>query len=95
MGTNGRNSSMNTITITLEQLRGMIGQRVIYQGCQCQVIEVLEQETELVLQLEDDDTIQTDQHGDARRRVPATITIPVLTADRREINPRFLSLDLL
>lgn len=86
---------MNTITITLEQLRGMIGLRVVYQGRHCQVIEVLEQETELVLQIEEDETIQADQYGDARRHVPTTITIPVLTADRREIHPRFLSLDLL
>ena len=86
---------MSTINITLNQLRGMIGTRVIYQGEEYQVIEVLEQSTELVLmKLEHTTMIQANQHGDAHRRVPHTVTIPVLTADKTEIHPSFLTLDL-
>lgn len=86
---------MSTLNITLIQLRGMIGLNVIHQGEGYQIIEVLEQSTELVLvKLQKATTIQTDQHGDAHRRVPHTVTVPVLTADRAELHPSFLALDL-
>jgi len=87
---------MTTIEITLVQLRGMIGQKVRHQGMACQVIEVLENTTSLVLQVyEPGRKIQPDQHGDAHRRVPETITIPVLTQDKEELHPSFLALDLM
>jgi hypothetical protein len=86
---------METIIISLSQLRGMIGQQVIYQGMRCQVIEVLEQNTELVLQIEEHHIIQPDQYGDARRVVPDTVTIPVLTGDKTELHATFLALELL
>jgi len=44
---------METIIISLSQLRGMIGEQVIHQGHRCLVVEVLEQSTELVLQIEE------------------------------------------
>jgi hypothetical protein len=86
---------METIIISLSQLRGMIGQQVVFQGRRCVIIEVLEQETELVLQIEEHHTIQPDQYGDAQRVVPGTITIPVLTSDKTELHTSFLALELL
>lgn len=86
---------METIIISLSQLRGMIGQQVIHQGHRCLVVEVLEQSTELVLQIEEQHTIQPDQYGEARRLVPDTVTIPVLTTDRTELHATFLALELL
>jgi hypothetical protein len=87
---------MSTIEITLTQLRGMIGQEVVHEGTPCQVIEVIETNTCLVLQTYTSGrVIQLDQHGDAHRRVPDTITIPVLTADKTELHPVFLALDLI
>lgn len=86
---------METIIISLSQLRGMIGQRVVCQGQSCLIIEVLEQDTELVLQVERHLTIQADQYGDARRVVPDTMTIPVLNADKTELHASFLALELL
>ena len=50
---------METIIISLSQLRGMIGEQVIHQGHRCLVVEVLEQSTELVLQIEEQHTIQS------------------------------------
>jgi len=86
---------MTEINITLSQLRGMIGQRVVVESKRYQVIEVLENSTELVLQIEHKETnIQSNQHGDAHRRVPTTLTIPVLTADKMKLHPSFLDLDL-
>ena len=73
----------------------MIGQKVVHQGMSCQIIEVIEINTSLVLQAYDKDkVIQMDQHGDAHRRVPNTVTIPVLTSDKTELHPEFLALDL-
>ena len=87
--------NMDEIVITLEQLRGMIGLKVRYQGCSCQVIEVLEDGPSLVLQgCKPVSTIQANQFGDANRRVPETKTIPVLTPDHKELHAMFLSLDL-
>lgn len=85
---------MDTIVISLSQLRGMIGQRVNYHGQPCIIIEVLEQDIELVLQVEQHQTIQPDQYGEARRLAPDTITIPVLSPERTELHTSFLALDL-
>jgi hypothetical protein len=86
---------MAGITISLDQLRGLIGLRVRYQACDCRIIEVLEDGPSLVLQAESDCIIQHNQHGDAHRQVPRTIEIPVLTPDREELSHALLSLDLL
>lgn len=86
---------MSTITITLTQLRGMIGHTVIIDGKHYLIIEVLEAGTELVLQVKHHETfIQANQHGDAHRRVPTTLTVPVLTADKTQLHPSFLELDI-
>ena len=86
---------METIIISLSQLRGMIGLQVLHQGQRCLVVEVLEQNTELVLQVEEHHTIQPDQYGDAHRLVPGTVTIPVLNSDKTELHATFLALELL
>ncbi len=87
---------MGELHITLVQLRGMIGKQVLHNARAYQIIEVLEYSQELVLQHALNETdIQLNQHGDAHRRVPATTTVPVLTADRNELHPTFLALDLI
>jgi len=74
----------------------MIGKQVVHNTIAYQIIEVLEDSHELVLlHLLDETNIQPDQHGDAHRRVPVTTTIPVLTADKNELHPSFVALDLL
>ena len=87
---------MSELIITITQLRGMIGKQVLLNTRAYQIVEVLEFSQELVLQHSLDETdIQPNQHGDANRRVPATTTVPVLTADKHELHPTFLALDLL
>ena len=87
---------MSEIIITLKQLRGMIGQKVRFKGRQCHIVEVLEQSTELVLEeLESSKQIQANQHGDAHRRVPVTIIVPVLSSDKTSLHPDFLLIDLI
>ncbi len=74
--------------LTLEQLRDLIGQRIHYQGLDCQIIEVLEDGPSVVLQECTADTvIQDDQYGEGHRRVAPTFTIPLHDAHSGEINP--------
>ena len=81
--------------ISVQRLRDLIGLRVRYQDQDWQIIEVLEDGPSLVLQdCTTHTVIQPDQHGEAHRRVPNTLTIPLLAADKKELNPIFLDLDL-
>jgi hypothetical protein len=86
---------MPEIVITLDQLRSMIGLRLLYQGILCRVIEVLEDGPSLVLQsIEEEPSIQANQHGEATRRTPVSYTVPVLNDTQTELHPQFLELDL-
>ncbi len=87
---------MSEIALTLEQLRGMIGQVVYHQGVCCCVIEVLEDGPALVLQDRAAHTeIQNNQYGDPKRRVAQTYTVQVLSEDGQNWHPEFLGLELL
>jgi len=60
-------------------LRDSIGQRVRFRDVTFEIIEILEDGPSFVLQdCEKHTSIQPDQHGEAHRRVPNTITVPVL-----------------
>lgn len=59
------------------QLRRLIGARARYQGGIYEILEVIEDEPALVLQDTSHSTIQADQHGEAHRRVPSTVTAPL------------------
>ena len=84
------------IDVDITQLRRLIGQSVRYQGVKCTVIEVLEDDPALVLEAcHQQTTIQPDQHGEAHRRVPTTITVPVLNKTGNEFTPGFLDLGIL
>lgn len=63
-------------------LRKLIGGRARYHDEIYEIIEVLEDGPALVLQNYDHKTIQADQHGEAHRRVPETVTLTLpLTGD--------------
>ena len=83
-----------TLDITIEQLRGLIGLEVRYEQCNCVIVEVLEDGPSIVLQTEDK-CIQHDQHGEAHRQVPKTMTIAVLSQDKSELSNALLALDLI
>lgn len=85
---------MSELVITLKQLRGMIGVKLCHNNKNCQVVEVLEDGPSLVLQYFEND-IQENQHGNAHRRVPETVCIPVLSGDKKKLSDVFLSLDLI
>lgn len=82
--------------IKVEYLRELIGLKVRHQGSQWEIIEILEDGPALVLRdCEMHTVIQADQHGEAHRRVPSTITIPLFDQDGNELNPALLDLDLI
>lgn len=87
---------MSTISISIEQLRGLIGLRVIHQDEACRVIEVIEESIAIVIEHEErDPVIQSDQHGHARRKVPQLTIIPVLNSQADEFSAAFLCLELI
>ncbi len=56
--------------------RALLGTEVNYRGTLCRVIEFIEDPARLVLEDGNHAThVQSDQHGEAHRRVPRTYTI--------------------
>lgn len=72
--------SANNI-VTIDHLLALIGQQVVYQQQQCEIIELLD-DCEFVLQvLEDDTSIQATQYGEGHRDVPVTYVLPVFDGE--------------
>lgn len=79
----------------LEVLRASIGRQTAIKGRHCQLVEILEDGPEVVLQcIEKRSVIQPDQYGEAHRRVPEIITVPVFDADGDSVNPFLIELGL-
>lgn len=79
---------MSDPAVTLQRLRALIGQRVHYEGLDCQIIEVLEDGPSLVLQEQGvAAVVQDNQHGEGHRRVAPTLTLRVHDALSGQINP--------
>ena len=87
---------MTEIILSLAQLRGMIGLRLIFRDNVFTVIEVLEDIPAIVMQGDNPGiTIQADAHGYAHKQVKEIITLHVLSADKTQLHPDFLEIDLL
>lgn len=70
------------------ELRTTIGSVVDYKGHRCEIIEILEDGPYLVLRcIEDDNIIQPNQFGEAHRRAPETLTVPVFNKGTSDFNP--------
>ena len=77
----------------LEQMRGLIGRRINYQGIECQIIEVLEDGPSVVLEECTAHTvIQDDQYGEGHRRVAPAFSIPLWDAQSGGLNPALAGL---
>jgi hypothetical protein len=64
-----------------EHLLALLGQQVVYQTHQCEIIELLDG-CNLVLQvLEQDRNIQATQYGEGHRNVPVTYILPVFDGE--------------
>jgi hypothetical protein len=79
----------NTVPlIQLDRLRQLIGRNLTYQGVACRVIEILPEGPQLVLQdCNHGKVIQTNQYGEANRRVPQVFTVSLLNPRRDGFNP--------
>ena len=86
---------MTNISISIEELRGMIGITVCHEGTHCKVVEVIEDGPHLILVDLDLDSIQPDQFGSPHRRVPQTYMIPVLSDETDELHPTYLALEII
>ena len=87
---------MKSPTAKVGHLRNLIGTRARYHGTLFEIIEVLEDGPALVLQdCEKHTTIQADQHGEAHRRVPQTMTLPISITKSGEIDTKSIGLVLL
>ncbi len=79
-----------------QSLRQLIGRQARYHGVKYEIIEVLEDEPMLVLEdCEDHKTIQADQHGEAHRRVPQTLTLHVPFLPDGEADLEAIGLELI
>ncbi len=67
--------------ITPTDLLALIGQQLVYDGQQCEIVELLD-ESQLVLQVLDKDShIQATQYGEGHRAVPVTYVLPVFDGE--------------
>ena len=74
----------------LSILQSHIGVYTQHQGRRCQLIEILQQQPPiLVFRCETDDKphIQSNQHGNASRRVPETYNISLLNDTATDLHP--------
>ena len=87
---------MHNQTIKMDNLRNLIGHEVNHEGVPCKIIEILEDEIlAVILQHHEQQTsIQADQHGEAHRKVPSTITLPVIDRESGSFHPAFSNLNL-
>lgn len=85
---------MTQLPTAIETLRNYIGRTVYHNGRICQLVEVLEDRPALVLIHADEHAIQANQFGDANRRAPTTVTVPVFERDGATPHPLFTQLRL-
>lgn len=69
------------IAFECKHLLALLGQQVVYQAHQCEIIELLDG-CNLVLQvLEQDRSIQASQYGEGHRNVPVTYILPIFDGE--------------
>ncbi len=75
--------------ISSDKLLTLMGQQLVYQQQQCEIIELLDG-CELVLQvLESDTNIQANQYGEGHRTVPTTYTLSIFDGEG-ELHPELV-----
>jgi len=87
---------MTPLISDIESLRSAIGQHVRFHNVVFEIIEILEDGPSFVLQdCEEHTSIQPDQHGEAHRRVPQTMTLPILMTADGALDPDSMGIELL
>ncbi len=81
------------INLDFVELNKLIGERIRYGDRIYTIIDILDEGPALILQSTAEYTvIQENQHGNPSRRGRHTATIPLLSADGRELNPHLQQL---
>ena len=82
--------------ISTQKLRTLIGTHINWQDQEHVIVEVLEDEFALVLRsTQPSGAMQSDQHGEAHRRVQSTTTLTVYSdTEKTELNSEFIDLEL-
>ena len=79
----------------IEQLRALIGTHILHHDQEYRLVEVIDDGPYILLQYTGPQTIiQADQHGNAHRRVPETLMIPLFTPDKLGFDIVFSSLEM-
>lgn len=77
------------------RLQPLIGRHARYQGELYEIFEILEHDPPaLILQNVSHTRIQADRHGEAHRRVPETVTVP-LAMDDDALDLRAMEIELI
>lgn len=78
----------------IAEMSRLLGEHIVYEGVPCEVIDVLIEGPSLVLARRDgaESVIQRDEHGDPRRRVPRTYTVPLQSEITPDLHPVVLRL---
>lgn len=80
----------------IEQLRSLIGARILHHDQEYRLVEVIDDGPCILLQYTGPQTIiQADQHGNAHRRVPETLMVPLYAPDHAGFDIVFSSLEML
>ena len=76
----------------LKLLHQYIGDEINLNGKQCHLIDVLDNESALVFACQHEDkNIQSNQHGDAHRKVHSTYTLSCLNDNGDDLHPQIKS----
>ncbi len=71
----------------ISALTDLIGKTLELEGMPCQVIDVLNEGPSIVLHMHNVYEIQSNQYGEAQRRVPKIRTIPLLSDGNKTLHP--------
>jgi len=87
---------MTPLISDIDSLRSAIGKRVRFHNVVFEIIEILEDGPSFVLQdCEERTSIQPDQHGEAHRRVPQTMTLPIIMTTDGNLDSDGMGIELL
>lgn len=71
-----------------DKLKMLLGQTLTYQGIPCRVIDILADESALVLRdCNDRRILQANQYGDAGDHLPRTLTVALFDVHGDRLNP--------
>lgn len=76
-----------------DDLLRLIGLQVSYHGHHCEIIELIDDCSLVLQQLETGSHIQPSQYGEGHRTVPVTYTVPVFDAEG-ELHPELVAAGL-